>query len=96
MWCHAVAAGISDELFWNCTLGEVAMLYGRIIDKQVEAERRAVLRAGLVASAIYNALAGKVVCHPEDFLARPTREVTPGQMADILRGWAGGRLRKAN
>jgi hypothetical protein len=96
MWCRAVAAGIPDEVFWDCTLAEVVMLYEHIVDQGVETERRAILRAGLIASAIYNARAGKVVCRPEDFLARPTREVTPEQMADILRGWAGGRLRKAN
>jgi len=72
------------------------MLYERITDERIEGERRAVLRAGLVASAIYNARAGKVVSHPRDFLAEPVREVTPEQMAEILRSWASGRLGKAN
>jgi len=74
------------------------MLYERIIDERVEGERRDTLRAGIVASAIYNTRAGKVVCHPRDFLPEPepVREVTPAQLADLLRGWAGGRLRREN
>ena len=72
------------------------MLYERITDEKVEGERRATLRAGIVASAIYNTRAGKVVCQPGDFLPEPVREVTPSQLADLLRGWAGGRLKKAN
>jgi hypothetical protein len=59
-------------------------------------ERAATLRAGLVASAVYNVhrRKGAPAIKPTDFLessARPIHYVEPAELRQIVRGWVGMR-----
>lgn len=72
MWAAALCAGIPDEVFWDLTPHEVAA----VIDQRAEEERRATLRAALIAATIVNVHLpkGRRMVQPSDFIQELPRE----------------------
>ena len=54
-WAHCIAAGIPDDLFWQCTPPEWDALLAAFTAR----ERQAFLRSGMVAAEIRNTLRTK-------------------------------------
>lgn len=82
-------AGIPDALFWNLTPFELAA----VLDRVKEQEKRATLRAGLVAATIVNVnlKKGARLVQPSDFIVEPIREedfMDADASAQMMDRWA--------
>jgi hypothetical protein len=90
VWAESVAAGIDDALFWELTATETRTLLEALMRRDGERERSALLRAGLVAAAVYNVnrKKGARPLQPKDFVREPVRHLTPEQMDRALQAWA--------
>lgn len=90
MW---VASGMPHEVFWDLTEREIEAALRCRTDR----DRAANLRAGLVASAIYNVhrKKGSRVVKPSDFLKQPARYMSPKEAATFMDRWARGVNRAA-
>lgn len=90
VWAGAVAAGIDDDLFWGLTATETRALLEALMRREGEREKSALLRAGLVASAVYNVnrKKGARPLQPKDFVREPVKHLTPEQMERVLSRWA--------
>ena len=85
-WSEWVSLGLHEPLFWECTLPEVRVVFGRA-DRH---RRWADLRAGLIAATIVN-MAGKHSrrnVKPQDFFARSDDRAhdTPENLRNALIG----------
>lgn len=89
-WAGAVAAGVDDDLFWDTTPTETALVLREIEKREMEREKSAILRAGLITAATYNVhrKKGARALQPKDFIREPTRVLTPDQMEKVLDRWA--------
>ena len=96
-WARCVAAGVPDELYWQCTPPEIEALLTALADRDEQQERSAVLRAGLVASAVYNVhrKKGSKALRPEDFLRKKRKILSPEEFADVMSTWADTHNQKA-
>lgn len=85
-----MAEGIPDELYWRLTPAETRALLRRIYRRREREAEAALLRAGLVAAAIYNVhrKRGKPPIMPRDFLPEEPKVVTPRQALMLFRAWA--------
>ena len=77
----------------SATPAESAALIEAIREREEDRERRAVLRAGLIAATIINVRLPKGIrpARPQDFLARPPSDepsTDPAEFIDAMRGWA--------
>jgi hypothetical protein len=92
-WAQSVACGVPDEVYWRSTPTEAGALLDELVDLEARRERNAMLRAGLVAAAVYNVhrKAGSRAFRAEDFVRKEreeAQEVTPAQMRAWLLSWA--------
>lgn len=86
-----MASGVPDELYWRSTPLEVGALLDQIVDLESRRERAAALRAGLVASAVYNVhrRKGAKALKPSDFVAGPQGdEPSPAEFKARLKAFA--------
>jgi hypothetical protein len=92
MWAEALAAGIDDDTYWQCTPQETRLLFEAFGRRQSQLARAETLRAGLIAAAIYNVnrRRGTPVITPEDFLPRDQVTVSPEVAVSMFREWAQG------
>ena len=81
-----MAAGVPDELYWRSTPVEVGSLLTALVARESRREHSAALRAGLVASAIYNVnrKPGTRALKPSDFVRErkgiePVQHITPAE-----------------
>ena len=91
IWAQAVASGIPDELFWKLTPVEVGALMDDLVDIESRREKNAALRAGLVASAVYNVHRPKNMkaLKASDFVKEEKKaELTAKQERDWWYAWA--------
>lgn len=89
---------MQPAVFWASTPQEVGALLSAIAEKREQEQRAAVLRAGLIASAVHNAhradSQGRRYFHtgpamqPGDYLRRDVRYLEPEEFAAELRAWA--------
>lgn len=89
MWARAVAAGVSDGLFWSSTPVELEELLYQIGEREKRLQIAATERAGLVASMIYNVnrKRGRRALKPGDFVKRPPRVLTPEEWEQVTDSW---------
>lgn len=89
MWAIALSLGVPNELFWNLTLREVRA----VIERGVELEKKATLRAALIAAQIVNVNRpkGARLVQPQDFIREPPSEddyMTVDESRAALNAWA--------
>ena len=91
-WAQSVAAGIPDDLYWQCTPPERQALLEALAQREERRERSATLRAGLVAAAVYNVhrKKGAKAIKPQDFVRqeKKTEIVSPEEFARRMSAWA--------
>ena len=82
-----MAAGVPDELYWRSTPAEVGFLLAALVARESRREHSAALRAGLVASAIYNVnrKPGTRTLKPSDFVRErkgiePVQQIIPAEV----------------
>lgn len=87
-----MAAGVPDELYWRSTPVEVGALLDAMDERESRQERAAILRAGLVASAVYNVhrKKGKPAVKPQDFIRKQhkVQVVKPSELRAKLAAFA--------
>ena len=91
MWAVLLSFGIPNELIWNLTLREAEA----VVDRHMEIDRAATLRAGLVAAAVYNVhrRRGDAIWSATDFVRQPLREedfMSVEASKSMLDRWAKG------
>lgn len=90
LWSAAMAAGISNELFWNLTPREVIA----VLERKAEEEKAKYLRTGVIASTIVNMSPVKKKGHrakATDFFRerpKPGDFMDVEQAATMLNAWA--------
>lgn len=89
LWGAAIAAGISNELFWELTSGELE----EVLKNQAQAEKRDYLRAGLIAATVINVnrRKGAPLVQAGDFFRERPREEDYMDVAEAereLEAWA--------
>jgi len=90
-------AGIPDDVFWESTITEIVALLEKIGEREEARERNAALRAGLIASEIYNAnrvdSRGRSIAYrgpprgAGDYVKQPVQNVDGETMRDLVRSW---------
>ena len=86
MWAAAMAAGISNEVYWSLTVREVKAVLKSIAEQNKQAD----LRAGLVAATIANVhrRKGSRLVQPQDFLRQPKRFMELDEAVRHMDRWA--------
>lgn len=87
-----------DRLYWRSDPAQLSVLLEELADRRKREAEAAILRAGIIAAAIYNTAPGRKqgdrIWTPEDFLASKedtdeTVYVEPEILFDMLKEWTG-------
>lgn len=81
-----------NDVYWASTPRELAALLEALDERRTAEAREAALRAGLIASAIYNASPNRKKnarwLRPQDFVRQEPRHMTPQELKRRLDLWA--------
>lgn len=91
-WAACVARGIPSDLYYRLTPSETLALLDELAEREAELERRAILRAGLIAAEIINwsplKRRGSRKVRPSDFVPRPPPPLGSKEWIERMRGFA--------
>jgi hypothetical protein len=82
---------LDQNIFWHSTPYEIRLVIKAITENRRADNEAAILRAGIVASAVYNVhrKKGAKAIEPKDFL--PQKPLTPEEQRQRMLAWAMSR-----